>query len=114
MRKLRYVVKVRQSSWMTLLATKFRFDVNIRLHLMFKVLSGINISSRKFNSGFPVDSSSLQMHENLEYTESGWNLNNTPMLPGSLLLFENSETSTASVPNLFVGMCFSSLCWVWI
>lgn len=51
------------------------------------------------------------MHENLEYTESGWNLNNTPMLPGSLLLFENSETSTASVPNLFVGMCFSSLCW---
>lgn len=84
------------------------------LNLMFKVLSGINISSRKFSSGFPVDSNSLQMRENLEYTESGWNLNNTPMLPGSLLLFENSETSTTSVPKLFVGMCFSSICWVWI
>ena len=46
------------------------------------------------------------------YTRSGWNLNNIAKLPGSVLSFEESEISGVVVPWLYVGMCFSSFCWV--
>ena len=44
--------------------------------------------------------------------KSGWNLNNLPRLAGSLLSYENAEISGVQVPWLYVGMCFSSFCWV--
>lgn len=46
------------------------------------------------------------------YTQSEWNLNNLPRLPGSLLSYETSDISGVLVPWLYIGMCFSSFCWV--
>lgn len=43
---------------------------------------------------------------------SGWNLNNLPRLSGSLLPFERKDISGVLVPWVYVGMCFSSFCWV--
>lgn len=47
-----------------------------------------------------------------KYASSGWNLNNLPRLPGSVLCFEGCDISGVLVPWLYVGMCFSSFCWV--
>nr|VDD44171.1 unnamed protein product [Brassica oleracea] len=46
-----------------------------------------------------------------QYVVSGWNLNNLPRLPGSVLSFEDCNISGVLVPWLYVGMCFSSFCW---
>uniref|UniRef100_A0A1J3JHA2 Lysine-specific demethylase JMJ18 n=1 Tax=Noccaea caerulescens TaxID=107243 RepID=A0A1J3JHA2_NOCCA len=46
-----------------------------------------------------------------QYVASGWNLNNLPRLPGSVLSFEACDISGVLVPWLYVGMCFSSFCW---
>jgi histone demethylase JARID1 len=47
-----------------------------------------------------------------KYAQSGWNLNNLPRLQGSVLSFEGGDISGVLVPWLYVGMCFSSFCWV--
>lgn len=62
-----------------------------------------------FGSGFPK---ALTENDIDEYKASGWNLNNFPRLPGSVLCFEGSDISGVLVPWLYVGMCFSSFCWV--
>ncbi|KAA8550742.1 hypothetical protein F0562_002426 [Nyssa sinensis] len=76
-----------------------------------EVLYGADLETRGFGSGFPKMSNSAEMTEYPEYVDSGWNLNNIPKFPGSLLCFENSETSGILLPRLYIGMCFSSLCW---
>jgi hypothetical protein len=47
-----------------------------------------------------------------KYAKSGWNLNNLPRLQGSVLAFEGGDISGVLVPWVYVGMCFSSFCWV--
>lgn len=47
-----------------------------------------------------------------QYINCGWNLNTLPRLPGSVLSFETRDLSGILVPWLYVGMCFSSFCWV--
>ncbi|KAL0710983.1 hypothetical protein Bca4012_017961 [Brassica carinata] len=69
------------------------------------VLYGNNIDTKTFGSGFPLSGSS----ESCNYKTSGWNLNNTAKLPGSLLSFEDCES--VCVPRLSVGMCLSSQLW---
>lgn len=76
-----------------------------------EVLCCADLDSRKFGSGFPLLSNTRETQDYLKYVESGWNLNNTAKLSGSLLAFENPDTSAASVPRLHIGMCFSSHCW---
>ncbi|KAF5952645.1 hypothetical protein HYC85_010589 [Camellia sinensis] len=76
-----------------------------------EVLLGLNLESKVLGSGFTVVSDSAETFKYPEYEESGWNLNNISKLPGSLLVFESSKTSSISLPRLFVGMCFSSLLW---
>lgn len=76
-----------------------------------EVLCCADLDSRTFGSGFPLLSNPLETQNYLKYIESGWNLNNTAKLPGSLLAFENHITSAASIPRRHVGMCFSSHCW---
>ncbi|CAK9140612.1 unnamed protein product [Ilex paraguariensis] len=76
-----------------------------------EVLYGADMETRIFGSGFPIISNSLETPQYPEYVESGWNLNNTPKLPGSLLAFESCDTSSILLPRLQVGMCFSSLFW---
>ncbi|XP_076860921.1 lysine-specific demethylase 5A isoform X2 [Brachyhypopomus gauderio] len=46
-----------------------------------------------------------------DYANSGWNLNNMPVLEQSVLAHINADISGMKVPWLYVGMCFSSFCW---
>ncbi|XP_042472851.1 putative lysine-specific demethylase JMJ16 isoform X2 [Zingiber officinale] len=77
-----------------------------------EVLYGADVDTGVFSSGFPKELSSAKV-PTLEdqYMSSGWNLNNFPRLPGSVLSFESGDISGVLVPWLYVGMCFSSFCW---
>ncbi|CAJ2661587.1 unnamed protein product [Trifolium pratense] len=76
-----------------------------------EVYYGADLETGVFGSGFPKASSSLTKGYPDQYALSGWNLNNFPRLPGSVLSFEGSDISGVLVPWLYVGMCFSSFCW---
>lgn len=65
-----------------------------------------------FSSGFPKGSTDHGDSESDVYVRSGWNLNNLPRLAGSLLSFEQTDISGVLVPWIYIGMCFSSFCWV--
>ncbi|XP_071721603.1 putative lysine-specific demethylase JMJ16 isoform X2 [Rutidosis leptorrhynchoides] len=73
-----------------------------------QVLSGHNLEADVLGSVFPVPPPNDD-HQT-EYTKSGWNLHNTPKLPGSLLAFDG-DNPAFSIPRMDVGMCFSSICW---
>lgn len=81
-------------------------------YAMLQVYYGADIESATFCSGFPKASSLVTEGNSDPYVKSGWNLNNFPRLPGSVLCFEESDISGVLVPWLYVGMCFSSFCWV--
>ncbi|KAA0721560.1 Lysine-specific demethylase 5A [Triplophysa tibetana] len=73
---------------------------------------GADISSKDVGSGFPVrDGKRKLIGDEDEYANSGWNLNNMPVLEQSVLTHINSDISGMKVPWLYVGMCFSSFCW---
>lgn len=77
------------------------------------MLYGADVNTGAFSSGFPRASASVTVASSqYEYANSGWNLNNFPRLPGSVLSFESGDISGVLVPWLYVGMCFSSFCWV--
>uniref|UniRef100_A0A5B7AGW7 Putative lysine-specific demethylase JMJ18 isoform X1 n=1 Tax=Davidia involucrata TaxID=16924 RepID=A0A5B7AGW7_DAVIN len=77
-----------------------------------EVYYGADLETGAFGSGFPKASSLLTgKGESDQYVISGWNLNNFPRLPGSVLCFEGCDISGVLVPWLYVGMCFSSFCW---
>lgn len=82
------------------------------LPLIFQVYYGADLETGVFGSGFPKALSMVTKSESDLYATSGWNLNNLPRLPGSVLCFEESDISGVLVPWLYVGMCFSSFCWV--
>lgn len=46
-----------------------------------------------------------------KYAESSWNLNNLPVLEGSVLGHINADISGMKVPWMYVGMCFATFCW---
>uniref|UniRef100_A0A2N9IPJ9 JmjN domain-containing protein n=1 Tax=Fagus sylvatica TaxID=28930 RepID=A0A2N9IPJ9_FAGSY len=76
-----------------------------------EVICGENLDAGVFGSGFPRVSNPVEISGYLKYLKSGWNLNNISKLPGSFLSFESWETSRTIVPQLRIGMCFSSLHW---
>ncbi|XP_007030413.2 PREDICTED: putative lysine-specific demethylase JMJ16 [Theobroma cacao] len=76
-----------------------------------EVLYGADLETGVFGSGFPKKPSQVEFVSNEKYIKSGWNLNNFPRLPGSVLSYESSDISGVLVPWLYVGMCFSSFCW---
>ncbi|XVF06404.1 hypothetical protein REPUB_Repub06bG0045800 [Reevesia pubescens] len=76
-----------------------------------EVLYGADLETGIFGSGFPKKPSQVGFASNEKYIKSGWNLNNFPRLPGSVLSYESSDISGVLVPWLYVGMCFSSFCW---
>ena len=76
------------------------------------MLYGADLETGFFGSGFPRKSSQLGSASHDQYVKSGWNLNNFARLPGSLLSYEISDISSVLVPWLYIGMCFSSFCWV--
>lgn len=78
-----------------------------------QVLYGADLETCMFGSGFPKATSGPHDSNSVDwYAKSSWNLNNVPRLPGSVLAFESGEISGVLVPWLYVGMCFSSFCWV--
>ncbi|KAJ6966846.1 hypothetical protein NC652_004415 [Populus alba x Populus x berolinensis] len=76
-----------------------------------KVLYGADLETATFGSGFPKAAALMTEGDSDQYVVSGWNLNNLPRLPGSVLCFEGCDISGVLVPWLYVGMCFSSFCW---
>nr|XP_043631774.1 putative lysine-specific demethylase JMJ16 [Erigeron canadensis]XP_043631775.1 putative lysine-specific demethylase JMJ16 [Erigeron canadensis] len=75
-----------------------------------EVLYGADLETGTFGSGFPKQACQVSGSDE-KYVTSGWNLNNFPRLPGSLLSYESSDISGVLVPWLYIGMCFSSFCW---
>nr|GMC63664.1 putative lysine-specific demethylase JMJ16 isoform X1 [Ipomoea batatas] len=76
-----------------------------------EVLYGADLETGAFSSGFPKQPHQIGSASEMKYINSGWNLNNFPKLPGSVLSYESSDISGVLVPWLYVGMCFSSFCW---
>ncbi|EEF40380.1 transcription factor, putative [Ricinus communis] len=76
-----------------------------------EVLYGADLETGVFGSGFPKTSGQVGSDTNERYAKSGWNLNNFPRLPGSVLSYESGDISGVLVPWLYIGMCFSSFCW---
>ena len=76
------------------------------------MLYGADLETGVFGSGFPKTAEQVSSDSDVKYINSGWNLNNFPRLPGSVLSFESSDISGVLVPWLYIGMCFSSFCWV--
>ncbi|KAK4779137.1 hypothetical protein SAY86_006665 [Trapa natans] len=76
-----------------------------------EVYYGADLETGTFGSGFPKSTSIPAYSDSDQYLMSGWNLNNLPRLPGSVLSFEESDISGVLVPWLYVGMCLSSFCW---
>lgn len=76
-----------------------------------EVYYGADLETGMLGSGFPKESSLSMETEIDQYVTSGWNLNNLPRLPDSILRFEECDISGVVVPWLYIGMCFSSFCW---
>ncbi|KAL2484174.1 Lysine-specific demethylase JMJ18 [Forsythia ovata] len=76
-----------------------------------EVYYGADLETGMLGSGFPKEPSLSVDTEIDQYVTSGWNLNNLPRLPGSILRYEECDISGVVVPWLYVGMCFSSFCW---
>ncbi|XP_069947647.1 lysine-specific demethylase 5A isoform X2 [Cherax quadricarinatus] len=72
---------------------------------------GADLHTMDHGSGFPTKSSKNLMPADQEYAISGWNLNNLPVLEGSVLGHINCDISGMKVPWMYVGMCFSTFCW---
>lgn len=73
---------------------------------------GADIASKEFGSGFPVRDGKVRLSpEEEEYLDSGWNLNNMPVMEQSVLAHITADICGMKLPWLYVGMCFSSFCW---
>uniref|UniRef100_A0A803U1R7 [histone H3]-trimethyl-L-lysine(4) demethylase n=1 Tax=Anolis carolinensis TaxID=28377 RepID=A0A803U1R7_ANOCA len=73
---------------------------------------GADIASKEFGSGFPVRGGKIKLKpEEEEYLDSGWNLNNMPVMEESVLAHITADICGMKLPWLYVGMCFSSFCW---
>ncbi|KAH8922906.1 JmjC-domain-containing protein, partial [Atractiella rhizophila] len=68
---------------------------------------GADIYASKYGSGLP----GLEKDPTNPYARDGWNLNNLPILPGSLLRYIKSDVSGMTVPWVYVGMLFSTFAW---
>lgn len=72
---------------------------------------GADLHTMDHGSGFPTKNSINLLPGDREYACSGWNLNNLPVLEGSVLGFINADISGMKVPWMYVGMCFATFCW---
>jgi hypothetical protein len=91
---------------------------------------GNDLDTHQYGSGFPVSDQVKQMHSNSSgppvqfsenvamdcddptyYERCGWNLNNLPNWPGSLLRNIRGNYNGLNVPWLYMGMLFSTFAW---
>lgn len=68
---------------------------------------GADIHSTTHGSAAPT----LETHPFAAASLSGWNLNNLPIWPKSLLRYIKSDISGMTVPWIYIGMLFSTFCW---
>ncbi|WVR04433.1 hypothetical protein IAU60_001436 [Kwoniella sp. DSM 27419] len=68
---------------------------------------GADVHSTTHGSAGPT----LETHPLNSYSADGWNLNNMPILPDSLLRYIRSDISGMTVPWIYLGMMFSTFCW---
>ncbi|KZT62830.1 hypothetical protein CALCODRAFT_552334 [Calocera cornea HHB12733] len=68
---------------------------------------GADVHSTVHGSASPT----VETHPLDPYSRDGWNLNNLPILPDSLLRYIKSDISGMTVPWIYVGMLFSTFCW---
>ncbi|EST05603.1 Zinc finger, PHD-finger [Kalmanozyma brasiliensis GHG001] len=68
---------------------------------------GADVHSTTHGSALPTQ----ETHPLSPYSRDKWNLNNLPIVPGSLLQFIKSDISGMTVPWIYVGMIFSTFCW---
>ncbi|KAF8765195.1 Lysine-specific demethylase 5C like protein [Argiope bruennichi] len=72
---------------------------------------GADLHTIEHGSGFPNMKTKDLMPGDEEYVTSGWNLNNLPVLEGSVLKHINADISGMKIPWTYVGMCFATFCW---
>lgn len=72
---------------------------------------GADLHTMDHGSGFPTKTSLNLYPGDQEYADSSWNLNNLPVLEGSVLGHINADISGMKVPWMYVGMCFATFCW---
>ncbi len=73
---------------------------------------GADLHTMDHGSGFPTENgNNTWSAADEKYTKSGWNLNNLPVLPGSVLGHISTDISGMMVPWMYVGMCFATFCW---
>ena len=72
---------------------------------------GADLHTNDYGSGFPSKMMANMAAEDKEYLNHPWNLNNLPILDGSVFKYMNSDISGVIVPWMYVGMCFSTFCW---
>jgi len=74
---------------------------------------GADLHTMDHGSGFPTKQTlnSKSSSDTKKYAESSWNLNNLPVLEGSVLGYINADISGMKVPWMYVGMCFATFCW---
>ncbi|KAJ4441673.1 hypothetical protein ANN_11531 [Periplaneta americana] len=72
---------------------------------------GADLHTMDHGSGFPTKSTSNLHPIDKQYADSEWNLNNLPVLEGSVLNYIKADISGMKVPWMYVGMCFATFCW---
>ncbi|XP_054718406.1 lysine-specific demethylase 5A-like [Uloborus diversus] len=72
---------------------------------------GADLHTIDHGSGFPSKKTKTLLPGDEEYVTSGWNLNNLPVLEGSVLKHINADISGMKIPWTYVGMCFATFCW---
>ncbi|KAK2189153.1 hypothetical protein NP493_114g03035 [Ridgeia piscesae] len=71
---------------------------------------GADVHVMEVGSGFPTKGTQ-EFIEDQDYIDSGWNLNNLPVLNQSVLRHISADISGMKIPWCYVGMCFSCFCW---
>ncbi|XP_063230043.1 lysine-specific demethylase 5-like [Bacillus rossius redtenbacheri] len=72
---------------------------------------GADLHTMDHGSGFPTKYTQNLHPIEQKYADSTWNLNNLPVLDGSVLGYINADVSGMKVPWMYVGMCFATFCW---
>jgi len=72
---------------------------------------GADLHTNQGTSGFPTIKNPRLLKSDYEYVEHPWNLNNLPVLEGSVFKYINSAIDGMVVPWNYIGMLFSTFCW---
>ncbi|XP_044732738.1 lysine-specific demethylase lid-like isoform X2 [Chrysoperla carnea] len=72
---------------------------------------GADLHTIDHGSAFPTKKSINLCGEDVDYANSPWNLNNIPIIEGSVLSYLTGDISGIKLPWMYVGMLFSTFCW---